>query len=163
MERELNWHELARVIEEHDDYHNFEALTAFCACYYPSATRIVVQVVQEYDDSNYYYTFGPSNLSVFEGDKELFLPTDEVELLILLASPELKAKLEKAQPDDPLEWLEEQYHDDIYNLELCGIEKGYDIEVELTAPPAPLPRVYVKEEVGRTEPEGYQDAHPADV
>ncbi len=54
MDRELSWHDLQRVIEEHEDYHNFQVLDAFCSRYYPGATTITVQAVQEYDDNNYY-------------------------------------------------------------------------------------------------------------
>ena len=156
MERELSWRELTNVIETHEDYHNYQELKRFCDCYYPKAIRIVVQVVQEYDDNSYYNTFGSSSISVYGVDKELHLPTDDVELLVLLAeSTELKEALQEAEPDSPIDWLEEQYYDDVNNLELCGIERGYDLEVGLVAPP-PLPlKVYVKE--------GTEDALPADV
>lgn len=111
--------------------------------------------MQAYDDNNYYNTFGPGNITAYVGDNELHLPTDEVALLVLLAeSAELKDAFGDANPEHPLDWLEEQVHDDVYNLELCGIEKGYDIEVDLTSPP-PLPRaVYIKE--------GDEDALSAD-
>ncbi len=146
MERELSWHELTRVIEEHERHHNFEVLSAFCERYYPGATRVTVQTTQEYNDNTYYYTFGPSNISVFEGQKPLSLPDDEVSLLVLLAqSPELKKELEQEAPEDPVLWFSDFYYEEVYSLELCGIEKGYDIEVDLTTIP-PLPRrVFVKE------------------
>lgn len=146
MERELSWHELTEVIEAHEAYHNYMELRRFCDLYYPTATRIVVYVVQAYDDNNYYNTFGPSNLTAYDGDREMHLPTDDVALLVLLAaSAELKDAFADAKPERPIDWLEEGFHDDVYNLELCGIEKGYDVEVDLTSPP-PLPwAVYVKE------------------
>lgn len=146
MERELSWHELTEVIEVHEAYHNYTELRRFCDLYYPTATRIVVQVVQAYDDNNYYNTFGPSNLTAYDGDREVHLPTDDVALLVLLAaSAELKDAFGGAKPERPTDWLEERFHDDVYNLELCGIEKGYDVEVDFASPP-PLPRtVYVKE------------------
>ena len=156
MERELSWNELTGVIEVHEDYHNYQELKRFCECYYPKATRIVIRVVQEYDDNSYYNTFGSSSITVYGVDKELHLPTDDVELLVLLAeSAELKEAFREAEPDSPIDWLEEQYYDDVNNLELCGVERGYDLEVGLVAPP-PLPqKVYVKEEA--------DDALPADV
>ena len=156
MERELSWHELTNVIGAHEDYHNYQELKRFCDCYYPKAMRIVVQVVQEYDDNSYYNTFSSSSITVYGVDKELHLPTDDVELLVLLAeSAELKELFQEAEPDSPSDWLEEQYYDDVNNLELCGIERGYDLEVNLVVPP-PLPqKVYVKEEAN--------DALPADV
>lgn len=155
MERELTWFELARVIEAHEEHHNYEELSAFCHCYFPEATRIIVHATQEYDDNNYYFSFGPSNIQVFVSDKEVELPDDEVSLLVLLAqSPALKKLLEEAKPENPVLWLADLYYDEVYTLELCGIEKGYDVEVDLTSTP-PLPmRVYVKE--------GDEHALPAD-
>ena len=156
MERELSWNELTNVIETHEDYHNYQELKRFCDCYYPKAIRIVVCVVQEYDDNSYYNTFSSSSITVYGVDKELHLPTDDVELLVLLAeSAELKEAFQEAEPDSPIDWLEEQYYDDVNNLELCGIERGYDLEVDLVAPPPPPLKVYVKE--------GADDALPADV
>ena len=146
MERELSWHELTRVIEEHEHHHNFEALKTLCKKYYPGATRVRVEATQEYNDQSYYYSFGPSSISVFAGQRALSLADDEVSLLVLLAqSPELKEELEQAQPEDPVLWFADFYYDEVYNLELCGIEKGYDVKVDLTAQP-PLPtRVFIKE------------------
>ena len=156
MERELSWHDLTRVIEAHEAYHNYQELKRFCDCYYPKAIRIVVQVAQEYDDNSYYNTFSSSSISVYGVDSELHLPTDDVELLVLLAeSAGLKGALQEAEPDRPIDWLEEQYYDDVNNLELCGIEKGYDLEVGLVASPPPPLKVYAKE--------GAEDALPADV
>lgn len=146
MERELSWHDLARVIEEHEAHHNYQQLEAFCERYYPGATKIEVQATQEYDDNNYYFTFGPSNISVLKDDKFLTLPDDDVSLLVLVAqSPELKKELEEAKPENPVLWLADVYYDDVYNLELCGIEKGYDLEVDFGFPPLPPRTVYTKE------------------
>lgn len=154
MERELSWHELAMVIEAHEAHHNHHELQAFCDRYYPKATRVLVQAVQEYDDNDYYFTFGPSNISVWDGERELCVPADDVDLLVLLAeSADLGDVLREDEPDDPLGWLEERYGEDVYNLELCGIEKGYDIEVDLALLPPQPTRVYVK---------GMADALPAD-
>ena len=146
MERELSWFELGSVIEEHEAHHNHFALKVFCGRYYPRATRVVVQAIQEYNDNDYYFTFGPNNISVWDGKRELCVPADDVALLVLLAeSADLDAVLREDKPDDLLGWLEERYGEDVYNLELCGIEKGYDIEVDLALPPPYPTRVYVKE------------------
>lgn len=146
MERELSWFELGRVIEEHEAHHNHHELKDFCDRYYPRASRVVVQAVQEYNDNDYYFTFGPSNISVWDGEWALCVPADDVALLVLLAeSADLDAVLREDKPDDPLGWLEERYGEDVYNLELCGIEKGYDIEVDLALSPPQPTRVYVKE------------------
>lgn len=155
MDRELTWHELARVIEAHEEYHNHRVLAAFCKRYFPGATRITVRATQEYDDNTYYFSFGPSNISVYVGDKEVELPDDEVSLLVLLAQSEsLKQELKEAKPVDPLLWLADLYYDEVYDLELCGIEKGYDVEVDVTSAPPLPPKVFVKE--------GEDGALPAD-
>ena len=145
MARELTWTELARVIEEHEAHHNHRALKALCVRYHPGATRIAVQAVQEYDDNDYTYICGPGNLTVWAGDKERHLPADEVDLLALLAaSPALRAVFPEAHAD-PLGWLEDAYSSDVYDLELCGIERGLDVEVDLTRPPPRPTRVYVRD------------------
>ena len=85
----------------------------------------------------------------------LSLPDDDVSLLVLLAqSSTIKQLLQEAEPENPVLWLADGYYDDVYNLELCGIEKGYDIEVTFGFPPPPPRTVYVKE--------GDKDALPAD-
>ncbi len=146
MDQELSWHDLQRVIEEHEDYHNFQVLDAFCNRYYPGATTITVQAVQEYDDNNHYYSFGPSQITVIREEQPLLLPDDDVGLLVLLAeSPSLQADLKEAAPEDPVLWLADVYYDEVYNLELCGIEKGYDVEVNLRASPKLPTKVFVKE------------------
>ena len=143
MDRELSWHDLQRAIEEHEDHHNFHVLKAFCNRFYPGATLITVQAVQEYDDNNYYYSFGPSQITVVRDEQPLLLPDDDVGLLVLLAgSPSLQADLKQTAPEDPVLWLADVYYDEVYNLELCGIEKGYDVEVNLLRPPPPPSRVY---------------------
>ena len=146
MERELTWPELEDVLNAYETHHNYTVLKDLCNCYYPAATRVVVRVVQEYDDAVYFSTFDASNLHAYEGDKELSLSDDEVSLLVLLgASPELKADLAAAEPDDPAVWLNEQFYDEVNELQLGGIGHGYDLEVDLTAPPPNPKKVYVKE------------------
>lgn len=147
MERELSWHELTKILEAHETFHNFEVLTAFCKRYYPGATRVSVQVMQEYDDNSYYYSFGPSEITVYRNEKVMTLADDDVSLLVLLAqSPSLKTFLEEAQPDNPVMWLTDVHDEEIYSLELCGIERGYDLEVDLTLAPSVPRRVYTKKE-----------------
>ncbi len=155
MTRELTWPELEDVLSAYETKHNYTVLKDLCARYYPAATRVVVRVVQEYDDAVYFNTFDASHLYAYEGDKELSLPDDEVTLLVLLgASPELKVDLAAAEPDDPAVWLAEQFYDEVNELGLCGIGHGDDLEIDLTAPPPEPKKVYVKE--------GERDALPAD-
>ena len=150
---ELSWHDLARVVDEHEVHHNYHVLEAFCELYYPGATKITVQATQEYDDNDYYFTFGPSNITVWKGEQMLSLPDDDVSLLVLLAqSPELKQQLEKDEPENPVLWLADVYYEDVYNLELCGIEKGYDLRVDFGFPPPPPRQVYVKKGVHHALP-----------
>ena len=146
MERELTWPELEDVLNAYETHHNYTVLKDLCRRYYPAATRVVVRVVQEYDDAVYFSTFDANNLYAYEGDKGLSLPDDEVSLLVLLGvSPELKADLAAAEPYDPVVWLNEQFYDEVNELQLCGIAHGYDLEVDLTAPPPNPKKVYVKE------------------
>lgn len=146
MERELSWRDLVEIIQAHEAFHNFGVLSAFCARYYPGATRVIVRAMQEYDDNSYYYTFGPSSIAAYRQAAALTLPEDEVSLLLLLGqSPQLKRELEAAAPEDPVLWLADLYYDEAGELELCGIERGDDLEVDLlAAPPAPR-RVYAKD------------------
>lgn len=145
MERELSWSDLTRIIEAYEDHHNYQKLSNFCELYYPGATKINIQVMQEYNDYSYSYTFGSSDITVWEGDTLMTLPDDDVSLLVLLArSPKLKQELREAKPHDPVLWLADLYYDNLYDLDLCGIEKGHDIEVDLTTAPSLPPRVYIK-------------------
>ena len=90
--------------------------------------------------------FDASNLAAYEGEKELSLPADDVELLVLLGdSPELKGDLAEAEPDDPVVWLQEQFYDEVNDLELCGVGHGFDLEVDLTTTPPEPKKVYIKE------------------
>ena len=147
MERELSWQELAEIVEAHETYYNYTQLAEFCDFYYPSATKVVVSIVQEYDDNNYYNTFSENNLTVFAGEQELRLPTDEVELLLLIAeSAELNKALAEASPDHPLALLSDWHYDDVCNLELYGVERGDDLEADLTLLPSIPKKVYIKEE-----------------
>ena len=146
MERELGWFELEKIVSDHETQHNYTVLQGLCARYYPTATRVVVSIIQEYDDNVYYPAFDASNLQAFEGETELGLPGDDVELLLLLAaSPGLKANLAEEKPDEPTEWLQEQFYDEANDLGLCGLAQGYDLEIDLTAPPPEPRKVYVKE------------------
>ena len=150
---ELSWNDLARVVDEHKVHYNYYQLEAFCALYYPGATKIEVQATQEYDDNNYYFTFGPSNMTVWKDEQTLSLPDDDVSLLVLLAqSPELKRQLEEDEPENPVLWLADVYYEDVYNLELCGIEKGYNLEIEFGFPPPSPRQVYVKKGVDHALP-----------
>ena len=155
MERELGWFDLEKIVSDHETCHNYTVLQSLCARYYPTATRVVVSIIQEYDDNIYYPAFDAGNLQAFEGEKELSLPSDDVELLLLLsASPGLKADLAEEKPDEPTEWLQGQFYDEANDLGLCGLAQGYDLEVDLTTPPREPKKVYVKE--------GERDAVPAD-
>ena len=145
MARELTWRELSHVVKAHETRHNFHELKRFCDRYYPRASSVVVETMQEYDDESYYTALDLSNLTAFDGDKALEVPGDDVALLVLLAeSPDLQASIEQAKPEEPLGWFSERYYDDASNLDLCP-DDDFNLEVELLNPP-PCPEVvYVKE------------------
>lgn len=145
MERELTWRELSDVVKAYEARHNHQELKRFCDRYYPRASRVVIETMQEYDDESYYTTLDLHNLTAFDGDKALGVPGDEVALLVLLAeSPGLQEELEEAKPEEPLEWFSERYYDDASNLDLCP-DDDFNLEVELLKPPPSPKVVYVKE------------------
>lgn len=149
MERNLGWNELQQVVKAHEELYNYQELEHFCKRYYATATRVVVEPSLEYNDQNEaYYSVGPSEITVWRGDTMLVLPEDEVELLVLLGqSIWLQEQLAKDMPDDPIVWLADVYYDDVYSLELFGVEKGYEIEIDFNEPPPVPMNVYAKEEV----------------
>ncbi len=155
MERILTWRELSHVVKAYETRHNHLELKRFCNRYYPRASRVVVNTVQEYDDESYYTTLDLSNLTAYDGNKALQVPGDEVDLLVLLAeSPGLQESIESARPEEPLEWFTDIYYTEASDLDLCPDSDDYNLEVDLLRPP-PLPRVvYVKE--------GAESAVPAD-
>ncbi len=57
MERELGWFDLEKIVSDHETQHNYTVLQGLCARYYPTATRVVVSIIQEYDDNVYYPAF----------------------------------------------------------------------------------------------------------
>jgi hypothetical protein len=151
----LSWHQLTDIIREYEDKANFENLSRFCAKYYPTATKVKVASVSEYNDNTYYMTFDRSNTEFFHEDEPLHRVEDETELLLLLAaSPVLRAKYSEDKPDDALQWLRDEYDQDFYELELCGPERGDDLEVDLTTPPGEPTVVFRK-------PKGEPHAVPA--
>jgi hypothetical protein len=145
-ERELSLPELERILLEHERHQNFAILQAFCCRYYPSATRVMVDPSQNYDDQVYYYRVGPDNLNVYAGEQRLSLADDEVSLLLLLAgSPDLQRQLEAENPEDPVLWLADLYYEEVCALGLYGVEHGHSFVVDFAHPPPVPTRVYVKE------------------
>jgi hypothetical protein len=144
--RQLTWQDLSSILREYEEKHNYDVLRAFAAKYYPTATRVEVLSISDYDDAFYFQTYHLSSTSFFQDEEELYLPHDTSELeKLLAASPTLRADYETEQPSDLAEWLEECCQSDFYDLGLYGPERGDDLTVDLTdACPEPTP-VYALE------------------
>jgi hypothetical protein len=137
---QLSWQELSRILLEYEEKSNYDALESFAAKYYPTATRVEVEMINEYDDSTYFQTYSTSSVRFYNEEGRLELPHDSETLAILFALSEaLKTNFEATpKTDNPLTWLEEQYWGDFCDLNLYGPERGEDLTVDLTsAPPEP--------------------------
>lgn len=146
MAQPLTLAELREVEREHELYYNHTELTRFCRLFYPRASQVIIGTQQEYDDEVYYTALNTHNLTAYDGRTALRAPTDEVELLVLLAeSPELREALDGDQPDDSLTWFSEFYYDETSDLKLYRDPDNNSLIVTLGAPP-PKPRaVYFME------------------
>lgn len=145
MERNLSWSELRDILKEHEAYHNYAELTRFCRLFYPLTSRVVIGTMQEYDDENYYTALDLNNLTAYDGRHTLKTPSDEVELLVLLAeAPELREALAEDKPNDSLEWFSEFYYDEASNLELYRDPDSVNLEVDLASPPPQPKSVYFR-------------------
>jgi hypothetical protein len=139
--KQLSWQELSSILLEYEEKSNYDMLKTFAAKYYPTATRVEVTSISEYDDTQYYLTYDESSVSFYENEKELGLPRKEEEVVRLIASSStLEADLEAEPATDLLEWLREQYNDDFCDLRLYGPERGDDLLIDLISPsPEPTP------------------------
>lgn len=142
---QLSWQELTRILLEYEGKYNYDALKTFVVKYYPTATRVEVETINEYDDSTYFQTYSTSSVRFYNEEERLELPHDGETLAILFALSEtLRTDFAATQKtDDPLTWLEEQYWGDFCELNLYGPERGEDLEIDLTSPPPEPTPVYI--------------------
>lgn len=143
--KQLSWRELSRILREHEEKSNYEALKTFAAKYYPTATRVEVEMANEYDDSSYFQTYSASSVRFHNEEERLELLHDSETLAILFAlSESLRTDFAVTQEtEDPLTWLEEQYLGDFCEFNLYGPERGEDLRIDLTSPPREPTPVYI--------------------